>query len=1500
MISPTIKASADWGDMGSEDASKSLLFTCLDNLVTSIEQGISAVDAQVKLPELSEAEAGGFTVDTLRGPADIKSAAEDPIKVQKIELLVGRWCDQISRVLAVNDQIRSEPDDAGPQVELAHWKQRTAIFNSLADSIKDPRCIVAINVLRLAKSKVIARWKLLDTDLTSAANESKDNVKYLRTLSEVTLPLYGTNLAVIEEVLPSIMHAVGNIHSCSSYYNTSEHMTALFIKVTNQLIKASREFVYQKEPRIWEHGHDELVTQLATIRSAHAMYRSAFQSEKERLQRTPDRNQFDFPAMGVFGKSDAFMGRVDRVERMYGLMTAWKGLQYSKIDGIEAIWTQAKGAIKAIRAPPKPYDPLDIRKLNFEGDSEHFFNAMADAQSSLQGFCTKALDGQTVSRRLHLLRQFEKVAHLGLNLEVHYLETLMQFGNDLESVRRSYTNDRESPPIPRNLPPLAGRIAWAKNLFKRIAGPMDQFQELCPELLRGAGAPRKLIKLFNKTGKVLAEFENICYAAFRRAVDMTMQGLSGTVLVTNAETGKIEVNADPQVMQLAAESSWMMKLDMGLTENAELLVGLSGRFKDQASRLNAALTMYDERLRKQVPERLTDVLGPMRKQLLSTFNGGLQEINWFSVKLPAFIAAVNKDLEHMAVYLGNINDLLTVRIDAKFKELRTTSICAMPGEGELWTCEEFEANSEELSVSAGKEVEHLSYQIERSVDHLIEAVEMPFNQGGFWVASTVELGTENYETARLDLKKAFVTELSTTLTKCVRNSLDVLKRKSSEKRTYGTAADAPAESPIVACTIRLTLPTGADITPSLDVIQNAVVKASMLVVTMSSSVLLWGQDRAQDASTLKNHHTMISTNKEITRTLESIGTAVNATKGSIDDILSLYDKYNDLWLADRSAKMTEFGETKPDLSSFTEEVSKYEKMEVEVDESRDKIAVGAIMLLAEDFKLSLTSEITIWKADLSKLLNQKTAGDMQRIFNFSDDLLKKLGRNIADLEDVRLAMTALKDLREQEIELDALMAPIEAGYAMLAKNNVSIDAVEQERLDSMRFQWNKMTTASIEIGAHLVAIQPEFKKNLVGAVASFQGDQRNFISDYNIKGPMCEGIKPSEASDRLAVFEVRFTELWKRFVTYNGGEGLFGLVQSEYPQLQNIKKELNLLTKLYSLYNDVTKSVQGYYDIKWTDVDTEAINAELLNFGNRCRKLPKALKEWDAYLELQKVVDDFNETLPLLEAMSSKTMLPRHWARITEVCKGHAFDVANEAFELRGIMEAPLLENKDEIEDICIASVKEQDIEAKLALVVKEWSAHEIAFKGFKSRGELKVNNGVVGELVVLMEDSLMVLSGLMSNRYNPPYRADIQKWVRNLSDSTEIVEKWMVVQNLWEYLEAVFVGGDIAKQLPKEAKRFANIDKSWVKLMGRAHENLNLVQCCVGDETMANVLPHLLEQLEVCQKSLTGYLEKKRLVFPRFFFVSDPVLLEILGQASDSHTIQDHLLNLFDNMKEV
>ena len=40
-----------------------------------------------------------------------------------------------------------------------------------------------------------------------------------------------------------------------------------------------------------------------------------------------------------------------------------------------------------------------------------------------------------------------------------------------------------------------------------------------------------------------------------------------------------------------------------------------------------------------------------------------------------------------------------------------------------------------------------------------------------------------------------------------------------------------------------------------------------------------------------------------------------------------------------------------------------------------------------------------------------------------------------------------------------------------------------------------------------------------------------------------------------------------------------------------------------------------------------------------------------------------------------------------------------------------------------------------------------------------------------------------------------------------------MVVQRKWMYLEGIFIGGDIRSQLPEEAKKFDQIDKTFKKV---------------------------------------------------------------------------------------
>jgi dynein heavy chain len=95
----------------------------------------------------------------------------------------------------------------------------------------------------------------------------------------------------------------------------------------------------------------------------------------------------------------------------------------------------------------------------------------------------------------------------------------------------------------------------------------------------------------------------------------------------------------------------------------------------------------------------------------------------------------------------------------------------------------------------------------------------------------------------------------------------------------------------------------------------------------------------------------------------------------------------------------------------------------------------------------------------------------------------------------------------------------------------------------------------------------------------------------------------------------------------------------------------------------------------------------------------------------------------------------------------HKFDLAKKDLALKDIMDAPLLPNKEDIEDVCISAQKEKDIEAKLKMVVSDWTLQELKFQTFKSRGELLLRGDTTAESVCQAEDSLMVLGSLLSNR---------------------------------------------------------------------------------------------------------------------------------------------------------
>jgi dynein heavy chain len=84
---------------------------------------------------------------------------------------------------------------------------------------------------------------------------------------------------------------------------------------------------------------------------------------------------------------------------------------------------------------------------------------------------------------LEMLVKFENIGGRQLDVAARYAKIFTLYGHELEQVRHIYQTDKGNPTIPRNLPPIAGRITWARQLFRRIETPMKVFKKK-PELLK--------------------------------------------------------------------------------------------------------------------------------------------------------------------------------------------------------------------------------------------------------------------------------------------------------------------------------------------------------------------------------------------------------------------------------------------------------------------------------------------------------------------------------------------------------------------------------------------------------------------------------------------------------------------------------------------------------------------------------------------------------------------------------------------------------------------------------------------------------------------------------------------------------------------------------------------------------------------------------------------------------------------------------------------------------
>jgi dynein heavy chain len=173
-------------------------------------------------------------------------------------------------------------------------------------------------------------------------------------------------------------------------------------------------------------------------------------------------------------------------------------------------------------------------------------------------------------RALYMIKRFEKLSLPNLGMQEKYIRILSHYSKDIEAVSKIYQKYRQDPAIARDLPPIAGKILWARQLYRRIQQPMNVFVK--NNTILQYQEAKKIIKNYNHMSSILMEYEMLHHRAWLRQVELILSGLNASLLIRHPETQEFLVNFDPDIFVLIKETDCMKRLNLFVPNEAEELI----------------------------------------------------------------------------------------------------------------------------------------------------------------------------------------------------------------------------------------------------------------------------------------------------------------------------------------------------------------------------------------------------------------------------------------------------------------------------------------------------------------------------------------------------------------------------------------------------------------------------------------------------------------------------------------------------------------------------------------------------------------------------------------------------------------------------------------------------------------------------------------------------------------------------------------------------------------
>ena len=1443
-----------------------------------------------------------------------------------------------------NEDNAHHAETAGPLEEIHFWRSRTVDLSGIKEQLNRQGVRKIVAVLTAAKSSFLAPFEKLAELIRTGSMEAQDNLRFLNILTEPCEQLAAAAPKDIPAILPGLLNRIRVIGTVSRKYTSPERLTGLLRKVSNEIINRCCANISLDD--IFDGDVLDAVTRLNESIACGSAWKDAYNRTAEAIQHStalPKPRPWRFRKANIFAQIDAFVQRCrDLLEVCEGqIQFARKTLPGGKqsplpafggsrgpeiaksLDGID---DRFRGHIDKLRLLRDAI--LDVKATQWHDDFNHFKNGVKDLEVMMGNVITGAFEGVgTIEANVQLLEAFHSLAKrptIKRAVEHRTLLVFMLFKSQVAATKNYFEANRANPPLPPNHPRFAGSALWARGLMSKLEADWTHLAE-AHYLTRNRDTEQTELQ-YNSLMQVLEEHIRKCHRDWLAELDELDQaqlaarlnnplivrvpasepgmlaghqaGINQTGLITRTGAGLLECNFHKGLLRLFQEVHFWSKFQGEvqipyvahditnqkeklriLRENVLLVV-------QDYNQIILELSPQERKLFSEVIRRLDRRIGP-----------GLNKLTWASKGVIEWY--VKECRRHCA-------EAYALVLEFKANKERIRRNC--------------ETIASTLLIDIVKNLVHEDGVFQAKQARHRQRVRAKLLECHNSTKSIMKQMYEHFRQDPVDVQREWAMFTKET-DKRVQDSLRKTVRKSLHELSRAINGDAKNDpQPLFKVNVVLESnrvefkPTMIALTQMTNVVSKELITVIAVVPRLSEVLeaeidgyraapraLRPGNSNAdadgkvdmygrEERHSLPSFYDVVSNDEDILNILVAIMNGMSASATQLQQHLSYWDKYKHLWETDKDNFIRRYAKAGRPLMQFDIDITRYRDAQVDIMKGEDvNQTVNFIKIDCSLLKTALIDHCQQWQRHLTGLLNSNAKTELFELRDYMANTTTALRRKPTSLDELSDSLNLLRRAKAEIDDTEGRFDPLEARYQTLAKFDVVVTKEETELLTTLRSDWEEFKAMLDEVATMLAGSKKNMKKDLQNALDAFSSHATETRKASKSALPYGASLTCDQAFEVIDTYKAKAEACRAKERALKPGLEIFDLPAPDPKEIKDLERDLANLEHVWTVTRDWDEKWDSWKNGRFRELVVDDMESEALQFNKAVGKM-REIKGWGVWSALREKVDQFRATMPLIQDLKNPAMRDRHWEQLLDEIN-KPFDPHGEDFTLEKVFTLGLHLHGEFIGELSGNANKELAIEQALDGIKTAWATITIDLAPYK---EVYYKVRSTEDLFTQLEDDSVTLSSMKASRFFKAFEERIVYWEKTLGLVSEVIELQLGVQRQWMYLESIFMSSeDIRRQLPRESTLFDEVNRTYRTNTEMMNADPNAMRACTADGMVAT-LTDMDDKLQQIQKSLDQYLETKRKRFPRFYFLSNDDLLEILGQQRDPQQVQKHIDKCF------